>query len=405
MYTQRLTQLGAQPIVLQSQPAQSVAPTGAPSLPPPSQPVAAAPMDPNLLSVEAVGSGATKLEALNDAWQQAVRSAIGMYMVSKTEIIDDDINEQIVAYSRGRLDSYKEISSNNENGIWAVNIVAFIEKSILEESAEVIRKKSVNISGDAVSQAINVANANESLNTSKIQLITTFLDTYNALDIIQYNISSQEIKNDKLFININTYIDKIILNNYKNQIIELLNQISTKVETKIYDEDTIILNNKFENGTYDLKNDIIRSGTLYKNNEFYIYHSDIIVLPISTSKYNIYYIEDEDINKFIYEYVKKNFDRRNKTGDAFVYTAKLLVEIYNNNKLIDSQLKSINLTAFFDYRSYSQDHNKIAIYPYIGFPHDTKVTNFAIIFEFNIKNFKLDEQNNNLRIDVSLVFE
>jgi hypothetical protein len=43
------------------------------------------------IQVVAEGSGTTKLEALNSAWNEAVKLGVGMFLVSKTEVIDEEI--------------------------------------------------------------------------------------------------------------------------------------------------------------------------------------------------------------------------------------------------------------------------------------------------------------------------
>ncbi|MDR2367250.1 MAG: hypothetical protein LBF58_03940, partial [Deltaproteobacteria bacterium] len=70
------------------------------------------------VTVEAEGSGVTKIDALNSAWGEAVKKAIGMYMVSKTTVVNEDIEEKILTYSRGRVNSYKELSAIKNGDIW-----------------------------------------------------------------------------------------------------------------------------------------------------------------------------------------------------------------------------------------------------------------------------------------------
>lgn len=68
-----------------------------------------------IIQVQAEGSGTSKLEATKNAWQEAVRQAVGVYMSSKTVVLDDDITESIAAYSRGQVDSYKVVKSEKKH--------------------------------------------------------------------------------------------------------------------------------------------------------------------------------------------------------------------------------------------------------------------------------------------------
>lgn len=84
-----------------------------------------------IIEVDASGLGSTKNDALEDAWMDAVRKAVGVYLSGKTEVNNDELKERILAHSRGQVKSYKETSSSFENGMWKVNIIALIDKDIL----------------------------------------------------------------------------------------------------------------------------------------------------------------------------------------------------------------------------------------------------------------------------------
>lgn len=112
------------------------------------QPLSAAEQE--RLTVMADGSGATKMEALQNAWMEAVRKAVGLFMTSKTEMIDDDITEKIVTHSRGQVNSYKVLAETQENGLWNVAIEANIDKDILQQSAAQGKSKKMTIDGTAV---------------------------------------------------------------------------------------------------------------------------------------------------------------------------------------------------------------------------------------------------------------
>lgn len=68
----------------------------------------------NQVEVTASGQGTTKIEALNAAWTEAVRLGVGMFVSSKTQVIDDALAEEIILHSRGRVHSYKILTEEKQ---------------------------------------------------------------------------------------------------------------------------------------------------------------------------------------------------------------------------------------------------------------------------------------------------
>ena len=106
------------------------------------------------VSVEAEGHGETKMQAMRAAWMEAVRLGIGMYLDARTTVIDDAITDEIVAHSRGRVDSFEELSSEKTDDGWRVRIRAKIEKDVLKETAASAQSQKVTINPNLAAQAI-----------------------------------------------------------------------------------------------------------------------------------------------------------------------------------------------------------------------------------------------------------
>lgn len=100
-----------------------------------------------MVTVEAEGSGETKMAAMKEAWTEAVRKAVGMYMTSKTETLNDDLTEQIAAYSRGQVNSFEILSETHENSIWTVKIRANVDRDIMQETVSASMSKTVKVDG------------------------------------------------------------------------------------------------------------------------------------------------------------------------------------------------------------------------------------------------------------------
>lgn len=140
------------------------------------------PSDLKTISVEAEGIGETKLKALNAAWMEAVRKAVGMVMVGKQEAINDALTEQIVTHSRGQINSYKVLNENNSDGIWTVNILANIDRDILQET--VGTSKTSTMAFDGTSSAAK-KNINEQKQKSSLMIVKEALALLNPEDWIE----------------------------------------------------------------------------------------------------------------------------------------------------------------------------------------------------------------------------
>jgi len=102
--------------------------------------------DDKFVYIQADGTGTNKIEALNSAWVEAIRTAVGMYITGKTHINNDDMQEKITAYSRGKVKTYEIISENQQDGLWNIAIKAAVEKDMLVQSEKSIKKRGVSSS-------------------------------------------------------------------------------------------------------------------------------------------------------------------------------------------------------------------------------------------------------------------
>ena len=99
------------------------------------------------IQVEAMGTGATKFQALEAAWAEAVRNAVGMFTAAKTEMLNDEITEKIASYSRGQVNAYRILHESNEGNLWTVSIQANVDKDVILETAQATQTSSINIAG------------------------------------------------------------------------------------------------------------------------------------------------------------------------------------------------------------------------------------------------------------------
>lgn len=86
-------------------------------------------------TIQAIGYGNSEDEALKNAFQSAVGEYVGVLVDSKTisqkgKLLED----KILTFSSGYIDSYKRLSSKEQMGLWEVKIIAVIqEQNILKQ--------------------------------------------------------------------------------------------------------------------------------------------------------------------------------------------------------------------------------------------------------------------------------
>ena len=81
--------------------------------------------DDKYIVVDVDASGPTRLEAINGALLDAIRTAAGQFIDAKTELNNDELNEKIIAYSRGSVAGYEVLSEDGtkaDEGVYSVKV-------------------------------------------------------------------------------------------------------------------------------------------------------------------------------------------------------------------------------------------------------------------------------------------
>lgn len=119
--------------------------------------------------VVADGVGATANDALKDAFRNAVRQVVGAVVDAETLVKNDElISDKVLTYSRGFIKTYKEISTENNNGIFRTKIRAIVIRTnvIAKLKAANVTTKEIDGKGkyaQVVTQLESEKNANEML--------------------------------------------------------------------------------------------------------------------------------------------------------------------------------------------------------------------------------------------------
>jgi hypothetical protein len=93
--------------------------------------------DGDYVTVVARGQGTDRAKALEQAWIEAVRLAVGATISSKSELNDDEFAENTIAHSRGVIEGFDILDEKNDGKRAAVTIQAKVHKEILTDAAKV----------------------------------------------------------------------------------------------------------------------------------------------------------------------------------------------------------------------------------------------------------------------------
>jgi uncharacterized protein YecT (DUF1311 family) len=93
--------------------------------------------DSDFVTVIARGQGTDRQKALEQAWIDAVRLAVGTIISSKSELNNDEFAENTVAHSRGVVDSFDIVGEQNDEKRTTVTIQAKVHKEILKDATKI----------------------------------------------------------------------------------------------------------------------------------------------------------------------------------------------------------------------------------------------------------------------------
>ncbi|WP_299080717.1 SH3 domain-containing protein [uncultured Fretibacterium sp.] len=92
--------------------------------------------DGHYVTVVAIGQGTDRAKALEQAWIEAVRLAVGTIISSKSELNNDEFAENTIAHSRGVIESFDVVDEKNDGKRTTVTIRAKVQKEILVDAAK-----------------------------------------------------------------------------------------------------------------------------------------------------------------------------------------------------------------------------------------------------------------------------
>ena len=145
------------------------------------------------IEVQVEGIGESHIDALKNAWSEAVRQAVGVYMISNEKVIDDELVENIATYSKGQVESYQLLKSDKLADGWHVEILAKIEKDLLNYEIQLNDSQKRTFSFDGTNEV-----AKKSSKEEKEKNATDVISSLNKLDIKDTIIYRAELRKGKV---------------------------------------------------------------------------------------------------------------------------------------------------------------------------------------------------------------
>jgi hypothetical protein len=313
---------------------------------------------PRFFYVDAVGGGLTKEEALNAAFSEAVRKAVGAYLVSNTTVssnnISDEIKEQIILHSRGIIVSYVEIYSENKNSLWTVSIKAEIERNMMEESVNSVMQVFYQPKDNSVVEAATrwqerKANEQKQIDAqrysedqqkkSATDLVNLFMKEFNMDNLVTLVSTDPVINEEKGNLNIKIkvkYTNNIYNELFNNRLRNLLRIISKASKEQYFTSNQIDRNRAFDRrsaGSTESAYDIHELKNPFGNN------TTVIFIVENFGKYTAFNL-DNDVYQLLYNYFKNTYFYLNVITDVKAFDA--------NNQILDNNIANLRFdTQFF----------------------------------------------------------
>ena len=240
--------------------------------------------DDKYIVVETDGQGATRIEAINAALLTAIRTAAGQFIDSKTELNNDELNEQIIAYSRGSVSGYDILSEDGtkaSEGVYYVKVRVRVEREFLRDGVKVATNKTATVSfrpsdlepekeqlDPATAQSTDAINTTNKGNESQgAELLRAMLERYNPEDFITHRVVGKvtPVKDKKEFVQVLVEVsfnDKLYYDAFVPDLKQVLDQIAAnKKDITLTKQRDIIRRIRDKKGAPLADSSVIMSGS------------------------------------------------------------------------------------------------------------------------------------------------
>jgi hypothetical protein len=286
--------------------------------------------DEKTLALFVTGQGTTFEEAKSICFRNAIEQAFGVFISSKTEILNDDmIKDEIISTSSGNIQSYDIISQIQlKSGTFLVNMNVVVSKSQLISFCS---KKAISIEFDGTSLAAS-ARLNNIYQVNELKVVKNLEKQFDEILAepfefkLSYKLPKVKYGNNYTF-DIPIDIDVVSTDNFTkaiNYIFETLEGVSLKINNKEATYDQNVINCYFLDFNKNQK-------VYYFRNEYVMNFVSALSIKIrnKVSDFNLYLNEDIYMSptlKLINNYngdlffISRNFQEGYNYGDIGLFS-------------------------------------------------------------------------------------
>ncbi|MBQ9566161.1 MAG: hypothetical protein IJU98_11305 [Synergistaceae bacterium] len=210
--------------------------------------------DEQYIVLDVEGQGRNRSAAIEDAWMEGIRQAVGSFIDAKTELNDDQLTERIIAYSRGLVEKY-EITGVDDSraaeGVYKLKMRVWVARDLLKDgvnyatgegteiafSVEDIKAREKEALDAKAAKELESRNAKEKTGQDKAkkgaELLSATLERYKPEDFLTYRIAGKpepvKGKEDIFSVPIEiTFNEKLYYEKFLPDLEKVLDQISAK---------------------------------------------------------------------------------------------------------------------------------------------------------------------------------
>ena len=323
--------------------------------------------DGDYVTVIARGQGTDRQKALEQAWIEAVRLAVGTVISSRSELNNDEFAENTIAHSRGVVESFDIVGEQSDDKRLTITIQAKVRKETLIEVAKTYgEEQTVKAdTGEAVKTLLDdkaQESSNELVKKTGQELLKEVLESYPpeifysaALDPKIYldgdkkpYVNITQTFNEDLFWKeflpkLRTALEGVAVKKEKRKYESSVQQANRKLETERYAQMAGIYDDLFFRNKYDAeifyntiapyslaeKNDkeVIPQFLFQQLRSQYIDESLPIIIPENNTEYTVYYLQCKIFFEKPWDFVSDEMTINSSAGKVY----KLQTQRYDTN--------------------------------------------------------------------------
>lgn len=269
----------------------------------------------DFVTVVAQGEGASRQAALEQAWTDAVRIAVGMVLSAKSNLNNDELSENIIAHSRGVIEDFDILHEDKRGSRTTIYIQARVRREILRDEANKYSEAQV-VKADT-GRAVKAQMDDTAKDTTKsnktatgVALLKEVFDSYGPEDFFSATLNPK-IQYDKTtkkpYIQINEKFNQdLFWKEFLPRVRQALEGIALKKEKKFYSKEVRQANQQLPKVGYAVNISGVNEGynshqkkpywleyspqdakAKDGNQEYYILQA---IIPNDNASYTVYYL-------------------------------------------------------------------------------------------------------------------